>query len=322
MPSKKPSARPTDWAHYLPIAGLVLAVVLFGLTQSVLFALCALALLAYLLYVEFKATQNWKELAMSVAVALGAWILLSLLLNTTSPINIITSCSMLPGFERGDLIILQGASAIDAPVASVPYALGNATYEPAEITSGGMSIGHIYQPVVKGAAVFQPEFGTCQRKPLDASKPSQDQVCLKDIQVSGNSNGSAQRISIMKSPDVVVYGSQTPAGLIIHRAFGILNGTDGDYILTKGDNNNILDVQSGFHLIPHQTAGRVLLNLPFLGVLSLNNQDGHFQWLSENQIPVKGKVLLRVPYIGYIKLLLFLQIQAPAGCDSTLGAPA
>ncbi len=322
MPSKKPFAKPTDWTQYIPAAGLVLAVVLFGLTQSVLFALAALALLAYLLYVEFKATQNWKELGMSVAIALGAWIILSLLLNTTSPINIITSCSMLPGFERGDLIILQGASAIDAPVASVPYALANASYEPAQITSGGQRIINIYQPVVNGAAVFQPEFGTCQRKPLDQNKPAMSQVCLKDITLSGGSNGSTQTIPILQSPDVVVYDSQTPAGLIIHRAFGILNASDGAYILTKGDNNNILDVQSGFHLIPHQTAGRVLLNLPFLGVLSLNDRSGQLQWLSENQIPVKGKVLLRVPYIGYIKLLLFLQIQAPAGCDSTLGLPA
>ncbi|MBI5226144.1 hypothetical protein HY994_02805 [Candidatus Micrarchaeota archaeon] len=346
MPSKKPSEKPIrygpivpralkNWAHYLPAAGLVLTVVLFGLTQSVLFALAALALLAYLLYAEFKATKNVKDLAKeittSIAVALGAWIALSLILNTTSPINIITSCSMLPDFERGDLIILQGAGTIQAPEASVPYALANATYVPAAISSGGKTILQIYQPMVKGQAIFQPQFGICQRQPLDKTKAPAGLICLKAIQVNDtsaersnetNTTGpSPKTMSILQSPDVVVYDSQTPAGLIIHRAFGILNGTDGAYIMTKGDNNIMLDVQSGFRFIPHQTAGRVLLNLPMLGVLSLNDRNSQLQWLSENQIPVKGKVLLRIPYIGYIKLLLFLQIQAPAGCDSTLGKP-
>ncbi len=83
---------------------------------------------------------------------------------------------------------------------------------------------------------------------------------------------------------------------------------------------HFLDQQGGFGLIPYRTAGRVLINLPILGALTW--RDGALQWISENQVPVKGKVLLRIPYVGYIKLLLFLQIQAPAGCDSVLQKPA
>ncbi len=316
MHSKRPSAKPSDLARrYLPLAVLLACVVLFGLTQNAFFALAALACLAYLLYVEFRATQDWKEVIMSLAIALAAWIALSLLLNTTSPINIITSCSMLPDFERGDLILLQGAE-IDSrtPVAHIPNALQNVTYEPAEINAQGQTVARIYQPTAEGQPLFQPTISTCARNPLDRTRPAQEQVCLASAAVS------SQNIPILQSPDVVVFDSGTPAGLIIHRAFAILNATDGTYLLTKGDNNNFLDQQGGFGLIPYRTAGRVLINLPILGALTW--RDGALQWISENQVPVKGKVLLRIPYVGYIKLLLFLQIQAPAGCDSVLQKPA
>jgi len=288
--------------------------VLFALTQNAFFALAAIASLAYLLYVEFRATQDPKEILSSLAVALGAWIALSLLLNTTSPINIITSCSMLPDFERGDLIILQGADLASTPILQTPQSLQNTRYEPAEITVQGQTVARIYQPTAENGPVFQPEFSTCQRKPLDSGRASSEQVCLKSAATA------KQSAAILQSPDVVVFDSGTPAGLIIHRAFGVLNATDGPYLLTKGDNNNFLDQQSGFALIPHRTAGRVLLNLPLLGALTW--REGGLQWVTENQFPVKGKVLLRIPYIGYIKLLLFLQIQAPAGCDSVLQKPA
>ncbi len=318
MPSKKPSEKPSDVIrHYLPHAVLILGVILFGTTQHVIFALVAIGALGYLLYAEFKHSTNWKEfskeLAGSIAIALGAWIALSLLLNTTSPINIITSCSMLPQYERGDLIFLQAAD-LQAPTIQVPYALQDTTYEPAEINFNGQTIARIYQPTADGQAVFQPQISMCSRKPLDATQNAQDQVCLKSITMQG------QTIPILQSPDVVVFDSGSPSGLIIHRLFAVLNATDGTYLLTKGDNNPFLDQQSGFRLIPYKTAGRVLVNLPFIGALAYNENGLHL--LQENQIPVKGKVLLRIPYIGYIKLLLFLQIQAPAGCDSVLQKPA
>jgi len=318
MPSKKPSEKPSKWHKYLPHAALVLGVILFGPTQNVIFALVAIGALAYLLYAEFKHTSNWKEfskeLAGSVAIALGAWVALSLLLNTTSPINIITSCSMLPQYERGDLIFLQGAD-LNTPIIQIPFGLQNTTLQPVEINNNnGQTVARILQPTINGQPLFQPQFSKCSRKPLDATQNTQDQVCLKSVTFQG------QTVPILQSPDVVVFDSGTPAGLIIHRAYALLNGTDGAYLLTKGDNNPFLDQQSGFQLIPYKTAGRVLVNLPFLGALTLS-PNGGLQLLQENQIPLKGKVALRIPYIGYIKLLLFLQIQAPPGCDSVLQKP-
>ncbi len=289
-------------------AGLIAGVILFGITQSVIFAFLTLALLAGLLYEEFRSTQSASELLVSAAIALGAWLLLSLVMNTASPINIITSCSMLPGFERGDLILLEG-SAPNAPTIQIPFALGEADLRPVQVTQNGQIVARIYQPYAGDEPLFQPHIGNCQRQ---TGPGNQTQACLSGITLQG------QTISVLASRDVVVFDSNTSAGLIVHRAFAVLDATDGPYLLTKGDNNNFLDQQGGFNLIPLESADRVLLNVPLLGIVSWKNG---LAYLSDADAPYKGKVLLRIPYIGYVKLLLFLQIEAPAGCDSVLSPP-
>ena len=87
--------------------------------------------------------------------------------------------------------------------------------------------------------------------------------------------------------DVVVYEAQ-PAeyGLIIHRVLAKINASDGVFYLTKGDNNAAADQQSGISLVPESA--------------------------------VKGRVIGRIPFIGYFKLLLFLQFDFPPGCDRNL----
>ncbi|MFH0973912.1 MAG: hypothetical protein V1817_03965, partial [Candidatus Micrarchaeota archaeon] len=87
--------------------------------------------------------------------------------------------------------------------------------------------------------------------------------------------------------DVVVYEAQ-PAeyGLIIHRVLAKISASDGVFYLTKGDNNAAADQQSGISLVPEST--------------------------------VKGRVIGRIPFIGYFKLLLFLQFDFPPGCDRNI----
>lgn len=308
-PSAKPKAGVSKKTQYLLLFGLVLSVVLFGLTQHPLLALVALAFLAGVLYVEFQYTQNWQELVASAGIALGAWLLLSFLLNTASPINIITSCSMLPEYERGDLIFLYGGQP-NAPKISVPFALNDVRYVPVEVQLSGQTVARVLQPSVNGQPLFDPVVSTCQRESAEGNRTA---VCLKGITMQGKT------VSVLESGTIPVFDSNTSAGLIVHRLFAVLEGTDGPHYLTKGDNNPFLDQQSGFALIPAKTADRVLLNIPILGVLSW--KDG-LVWQSESQVPVKGNVLFKIPYLGYVKLLLFLQIETPAGCDSFLHPPA
>lgn len=76
-------------------------------------------------------------------------------------------------------------------------------------------------------------------------------------------------------------------GSIVHRVFVRLVTSDGkEYLLTKGDNNMKLDQEAG--------------NEP----VSMDR--------------VKGNIILQVPYVGYIKLFAFGQLEAPAECAINL----
>ena len=87
--------------------------------------------------------------------------------------------------------------------------------------------------------------------------------------------------------DIVVYFSDLKEQQIIHRVIAKINVSDGSYVITKGDNNPIIDQECGT-LLP-----------------------GHFpssNCISPYPIPVSelyGKAVLRIPAIGCIKLWLF-----------------
>ena len=87
---------------------------------------------------------------------------------------------------------------------------------------------------------------------------------------------------------IVVYqttAQDTFTGDIIHRAYAMISSGGNYYFLTKGDNNQALDIQFG--------------NYP-----SANSA-------------VLGYVVLDVPIVGYVKLLLSGQLAPVAGCDIT-----
>jgi hypothetical protein len=91
------------------------------------------------------------------------------------------------------------------------------------------------------------------------------------------------------SNPIIVY--QTTAkdyfsGSIIHRVVAIVNASGQYYFLTKGDNNQALDIE--------------------------------FENYPANQSEAVGYVLADVPLLGYVKLLLSGQLAVPAGCNQTI----
>lgn len=88
---------------------------------------------------------------------------------------------------------------------------------------------------------------------------------------------------------VIVYQTTSKdefSGTVIHRLYAILNVSGSYYFLTKGDNNQALDIEAG--------------NYPI------------------NRSEVLGYVIADIPIVGYVKLLLSGQIATPAGCNQTL----
>jgi hypothetical protein len=91
------------------------------------------------------------------------------------------------------------------------------------------------------------------------------------------------------SDPIIVYqttSKDTFSGSVIHRLYAVINAGGAYYFLTKGDNNQGLDIEFG--------------NYP------------------ANQSAVLGYVIADIPVLGYVKLLLSGQITTPAGCNTTL----
>lgn len=189
-----------------------------------------------------------KELGFALAAAIALWLALSFALNSDKPLDVVTSCSMLPQIQRGDLVLIQGT----------------------EITAPYLNLSS------KAKVEIDPIKSACTRKydngALDKGK------CTTALGISGN------LVSFNHSNDVIVFESSNPKyGLIIHRAFAKIEYNNTLYYLTKGDNNNVVDQETGIPAIP--------------------------------QKDVHGKVILRIPYLGYVKLLLFGQFKTPPGCE-------
>jgi hypothetical protein len=233
---------------------LAASLVAYVFTQSILFAISTFVLIIAVFLADFSFDRTWKqnalELGYALAFAIAAWFALGFVLQTDSPINVVTSCSMLPNLHRGDLVFIQGGG-VNAPSISV--------------SPEDLQTLKVHKTICKTG--------------------QWDSACTDEVLV-GNAT-----ISRSLSNDVIVFEPKPfGPGLIIHRAFAKLETPSGVFFLTKGDNNAVLDQEGGrFSLVSYKD--------------------------------VKGRVLFAVPYVGFLKLFLFMQFENPQGCDSVLQYP-
>jgi len=85
--------------------------------------------------------------------------------------------------------------------------------------------------------------------------------------------------------DIVVYFSDLRQQPIIHRVMAKIHAQDGYYVITKGDNNNVIDQECG-NIIPGRAPNCISLY----------------------PVPVSeldGKAVLKIPMVGCVKLWLF-----------------
>lgn len=295
-----------DWivAWKLHYAAFILSFALYILTKSVLFAvLMAVSLVALFVLDTVHSAQKtgWKhelkEILIAVLVAGAVWFGGGLLLQTSAPLDAIVSCSMLPNLERGDMMILQGgvARAPEVALSRAEFEANNWADQHLVCSLCGRvdaSTGLTYNetctrrfvPPVIGEEVDQSgnlvqyECGVCERR--FANGRTEQIPCTKAILIKG------RRIAPDFSNEVIVY---TPARgdrfnvEIIHRVLVRLNVEGRYYYLTKGDNNDQLDMQWANSPIPQER--------------------------------VVGRAILRLPYIGYAKLFLFGMFATPDGCN-------
>lgn len=235
------------------ILAFIAVFALFIVTGEIVFAVMVPILIILLALPHDFTVKHLKydirEIVISFLLALAIWFALSFVLNTAAPLDTVTSCSMLPALERGDLVVLYGGEP-SAPMVNVS------------------STNEIM----------------IQKQPCNATigNETKEIACTTGIWVHN------QLITANLSNDVIVYvpapGDKfAETGIIIHRVFARVNVSGKVYYFTKGDNNAAMDQEVG--------------NAP----------------VSEDR--VHGKVILRIPYLGFFKLLLFGQFSPPPGCD-------
>ncbi|MBU1198061.1 hypothetical protein KJ765_06165 [Candidatus Micrarchaeota archaeon] len=245
---------------FLGISALLSAVVA-ALTSDLiqLFALLLLVLnaLAFLdQYVHFMkpAKAAIIELDSAFFAALFVWLFIGFILNTSTPIDVVTSCSMVPTLDRGDLIIIQGAE----------------VYAPDVTLSRPISLGADF---IKDTCIIRDKYSEAEVQTL----------CSQGLLVDGTLH------PFTKEGDIIVFEPPQYAqlGLIVHRVALKLNSEGKTYYLTKGDNNPSTDLEALARTLP---------------------EDHH----------VNGRMIARIPYIGYLKLFLAFQFEEPAGCRRIL----
>ena len=223
-------------------------------------------------------------------------------------------CSMLPNLQRGDFVIVQGS-----PIKAIEINMTNAEFESFSneiiTTNKGEEIkGSLYSQCLglskkgellisnnilckefyenpkvfsekKGPVTFF--YSTCSLKTKNGVLSS---PCVNEFEFKG------QNYSINTEGDTVVYQPAkedvySMIGDIVHRTQFIINVGEDKYYITKGDNNPIFDVQV---------------------------YDNGFQAGNKPAKDLRGKVLMRIPYLGYLKLFISGFFEEPGQCSTLL----
>ncbi len=286
---------------------IILSFILFLLTRSSVFSILSVLLVVLLLIgesvvgiAEHGVKKEILEIGLAILAALLIWFGSGFLLSTPAPLNAIVSCSMLPNLERGDLVILQGGEpkGTDIYLDSFDYTNVSVLVEGVGELDTNISLsqycGYFPDTITCKTYFLAPEKITEKYGPLEfkhgwctvQARGFSGQIpCVKSVVADGKEYPYAL------SGDTIVY-STLPTDLfsrasgpkeIIHRVVYKVHADGRTYYLTKGDNNDRFDIQfENSPAVPQR---------------------------------ISGKVIFRIPYLGYFKLFLFGYFEDPAGCD-------
>ena len=242
-------------------------------------------------------THEIVDTVIALAIAFGIWYGLAFVLNSPTPISGVVSCSMLPNLQRGDFVIVQGADVNAYEINMTKSELDSISELKSTIyyPEGPIEInGSIFSKCVYNSNndlcrffISNPDKLYEQKGPFTynyqkctlafSNGSTYYQPCLKSVVFKG------KEYLTDFSHDIIVY-QPTPSdyfaqvGDIVHRAFFKINVDDEVYYLARGDNNPVLDLQ----------------------IYSQTNQ-------GNSPVPadhLRGKVIFRIPYLGYFKLFI------------------
>ena len=259
--------------------------------------------------------HGWKneiiDTLIALAVAVFLWYGAGFLLNTETPVSGVVSCSMLPNLQRGDFVFVQGAE-VRAYDIEMTSSQAESLNGPAHITFGNESktipgsifpycVAGMGSPMcaefVKNPSSFVEKKGAFtyryERCPLTFKNGTQAyQPCLKSVEFGGVEylTNHSNDVIIFQPPS---YDYYSVIGDIVHRTFFRVNVDGKYYYITRGDNNPFLDIQAYDY-------GSGMMNRP----------------VPEDYL--RGKVIGRLPLLGYFKLFISGFFSADPQCETQL----
>lgn len=278
--------------------------------------------------------EGIKDIAMAIGAAVGFWIILVIVLQTTSPINAVASCSMLPVLQKGDMVVLHGISNLSQFAATnhVPVVKISAQ-DLASMQSGAQNEFLAYYAFLNG-----------NRSKITNILPAgsnytysvalYDTQCIARLQFQGQQQelnkcyiGENPQNNIIKYNYTMgrvqistQYGPQTYR-IIDTSQVSIANTTINENysnpIIVYQTNSN--DTFSG--AIIHRLVAVLNVNGAYYTLTKGDNNPGldmQFGNYPARQGDVIGSVLYDVPLVGYFKLIISGQIGTTPGCNQVI----
>lgn len=320
------------WVLYAILIASIAAYIFYN---NVLIGVFAFVVLVLAIVLDVKTSVEtggiqgaFKEIAMAVGAVVLVWIILIAVLGTSSPVDVVVSCSMLPTLQRGDLVVVHGISNLSSfaeenhvPVVNMTQSQFSAmqagmyseflayyAYYPSNRSDisetisqsvSGYSIG-LYNTKCISGYLFEGQYNRVAGCMVSSQSgnPIKYSYSIGNVTINGQVYNEVYTsgISILNttvsqnySNPIIIYkttSSDSFSGDIIHRLYAVIRVGGDYYTLTKGDNNPYLDIEAA--------------NYP------------------ANQSSIVGYEVARVPYVGYLRLILTGQVGQVPGCNMQL----
>ncbi len=313
---------------------IALSIIAYALQNNIIIGVIAFVLIIVTLAMEFKASVKEEGIRKSIydiGIALVAvfvfWLLLSIILDTSSPIDVVASCSMLPSLQRGDIVALHGISNISSflslnnvPVINVSPSMMNKTV--ANMDSEFLAF-YAYNP--NNASEISDIIGN-GNFPVALYNTK----CLSTFASVGSENEFYRcRINGNQGYNLIKYnysiGNVNNAG-IVERIVETRSITIGNHTIFENYSNPIIV----YRTIANDTFSGDIIHRLYAAIKSGNNyyfltkgdnnpgldiEFGNYPVVSKD---VVGYVVGTLPMIGYLKLIISGQLSAVTGCNSTI----
>ena len=319
------------WPFYLLLAILI---IIYALHNSFLLGSFIFLLIIVILILEAKIsieTEGKAKSIIDIAIAIVAvllfWLVLIVVLNTSSPIDTVASCSMLPALQRGDLVVLHGignpalfAKAHNVPLINISepafasmennmnmeflayyaYFDSNKSKISSIIPIGSSYNIGLYNTYCIYNYIYLRRSGEIYRCLVS----SQDNNLIKYNYAIGNVIIEGKQYNIVYTSSITINNITIAQNfsnpIIVYRT------TPRDYF--SGDIIHrlyaILNVNGSYYFL---TMGD---NNPGLDI--------EFANYMPNESSVVGYVIGKVPVLGYLKLIISGQFGKVAGCNQTI----